>query len=1531
MGQAQTKSQVQNVQVSHDTEQQKFDNLFPEKSSTFIVRNDYYSPIVKRSKEELVIIRNNKDAIYNNKNCTPKDDALRHEALNRGLMVDKKSSLSKLCSDVNKIFPNMYWENMKNYMTQERLQSVRYYMENYKYVDDNIRKEHMFDTQLVHEVVTISQHIRDAPPLQNDLILYKCFYDKNLQLDYHALLQQKNKLRDPTFFSASLNPHHVGDRCSIILRIHVPKGTKALFIDEYNNEFLFQLDSVLTFTEKRKTNIFDGQNIVELDTIDFHLEQSNDDESNVKSLDDSVWDTIIYFNKEDRDILNKITKFYQKLVRLQMDDLPNQLDDREKEMFVSEFWNITYPEILVSGGFVERTNDFDKVYRLAILNNIDKLSLPDDEWWKNYDTFVQSKKSTEQSKDIAFATVNDGMKFEFFIFNIHNRLHQYESDEISKHHNLMKVYLNETIEEFQEKGGRVFDSAVRVWRLVSKDVGDFLLSKSKAYLMSDEFLTAELTPTISGIYNNRHVGSSLLEIQVPPNTPMIYISGSNMVVFPTYTVMCYENINRDIVLTMPGDERKVARKVFSVKIVLVEQSRKLRAKNQPKDQTLSLMQYKNSQGLRRKLSELRNESSPVLIKDKSEEIYKQRLEESFQESLKMGSLPRTGSVPAMSNTTGSDIGSMVLIGSSGIEIVKSEDDGIDRTELRFQEIRKEHQRWETRQRKYLKSCIPSITRAGRDYFKVNKKGVIRKLTGCEWFHSSQFDFPAMERKGNSILFGVDDTDHGKSFIIKAFYIPTIEYNGNMVEALIYTELISKLLENQMTPHVVAPYAYVSCKNFIEQLKPKAKMFGKTGDYERLLAKINEMQEGLGEEYFDNMHLLCIEKVTGKVITFNDFIFAHLKDETPNPFSEKLPQTTEDDFKNVIFQVLYSLYIFNKSGLRHNDLHLDNILVQYLDDPVYHEYVVEHEGKNTSFYLKIQYKAFLIDFDGSSVTNSPLLKGMYEYMGEKNDPFYDGSIENSTIISNSHCVILGKCNGENNKLDAFKFLTRIGKYDQNEDLVLTTILNTWISKKLYTVGDQHNELCYFPSAFRTRLAPDYDPPDHDENGGYDHDYPWMFSNSKILMDDYFRVFRERIKNIDAHQPTKYEFMIPKPKDDDEYKCFISPYYFPKYYDEQEFLRLMRENDDLIAKHVPVITTFGSKFFGNKSDHQIMDEITACDWGLLSGQHAKVKFYTESKGEAFNFSIQTHDKTFMVKMNFHPSPLSNGGLVESLIYTNVIYHMLNENLTPHLVTPFAFLKSDTFRQNIESCLKQASGQGVQQDMLEEFQNKMEHNINSLCRNFELMGYNTLGMMRRFKNETFVLCIENVSGTVVDFFDVLYSIHMRDKKFDAENLRSLLFQLFYTLYIFNQWGLRQNDLHFGNILVQKLHKPLYHKYTVKGKDGKETHFYLQLFYKLYIIDFDRSSVVDSKPLRDWHRAYGIDSPLGSGNIRNTFIDQNCEVFGMSCNTPNPKVDTFEVLRRMKEYQLLNGLDWDAEGLDLRQWVSDFMFQGYELENHG
>jgi hypothetical protein len=110
----------------------------------------------------------------------------------------------------------------------------------------------------------------------------------------------------------------------------------------------------------------------------------------------------------------------------------------------------------------------------------------------------------------------------------------------------------------------------------------------------------------------------------------------------------------------------------------------------------------------------------------------------------------------------------------------------------------------------------------------------------------------------------------------------------------------------------------------------------------------------------------------------------------------------------------------------------------------------------------------------------------------------------------------------------------------------------------------------------------------------------------------------------------------------------------------------------------------------------------------------------------------------------------------------------------------------------------------------------------------------------------------------------------------MNDVLLQIAYTLLVFKDSGLMHNDLHAGNIFVEKLEKPILLSFNI----DKETQIVRQIDYFVQIYDFDWSAKIKTS--------------TNNLTISNTLLDRMCPVYG-TCNHFHENLDWFTILRTL------------------------------------
>jgi hypothetical protein len=266
---------------------------------------------------------------------------------------------------------------------------------------------------------------------------------------------------------------------------------------------------------------------------------------------------------------------------------------------------------------------------------------------------------------------------------------------------------------------------------------------------------------------------------------------------------------------------------------------------------------------------------------------------------------------------------------------------------------------------------------------------------------------------------VKGRNDNKNYVIKNVEINS-EYS-NYQKLCLFNEIemykIMNLLSlKNVSPHIITNYTNYLCNpNLIPQKnKNKKKNKTKLKQNKYYIFQINESQN-------DDQHCITLES----------FIEEYIEEKTRN--TENI--YTDEVLLNILFQILYTLYIFTKIKLNHNDLHLGNILI-YIDNVLPTEiktnkYIFGNKGKEDSIYLRyLGYSVRIFDFD-RSFKNS--------LTGKETTPFYLFNKEIKTPL------YAEKNNTKSNNINE---MFSSNKFDDNRDVykIISHIIDLLVGNK-----------------------------------------------------------------------------------------------------------------------------------------------------------------------------------------------------------------------------------------------------------------------------------------------------------------------------------------------------------------------------------------------------------------------------------------------------------------------------------------------------
>jgi hypothetical protein len=236
-------------------------------------------------------------------------------------------------------------------------------------------------------------------------------------------------------------------------------------------------------------------------------------------------------------------------------------------------------------------------------------------------------------------------------------------------------------------------------------------------------------------------------------------------------------------------------------------------------------------------------------------------------------------------------------------------------------------------------------------------------------------------------------------------------NSLELEAKIYSGVINDILIHHFSPNFPVCISTYFCDGFKENIAEAAASENVTRQelYERIQDDMSQIEELNGEFYdLDQARFLLLEKVNG--INLDTYLELPLEEDGEE--AEKGETRTYDDTLTVLFQLMYSIRVLTVMGVRHNDLHLQNVFGVEKIPQTPHMFFIT---KEVYFVMNIRYLVKIIDFDLSSLR----------------------SVANTRIDTDDLCVQYGICNEENPKFDEFtvlKFIYDIAVSSDDELLV-----------------------------------------------------------------------------------------------------------------------------------------------------------------------------------------------------------------------------------------------------------------------------------------------------------------------------------------------------------------------------------------------------------------------------------------------------------------------------------------------------------------
>jgi hypothetical protein len=206
---------------------------------------------------------------------------------------------------------------------------------------------------------------------------------------------------------------------------------------------------------------------------------------------------------------------------------------------------------------------------------------------------------------------------------------------------------------------------------------------------------------------------------------------------------------------------------------------------------------------------------------------------------------------------------------------------------------------------------------------------------------------------------------------------------------------------------------------------------------------------------------------------------------------------------IMFQIIYTLELFNSYGIRHNDLHFRNILIRDYGRNIFARFRINA----VDFYIPMRYRAYIFDLDKATVVDPLTEVFLPEYYNTTAEYF---------------CRELGTCNSWNPKFDVFKFLCSLAEMTYEKDARTIGLLAR--STNIIRASKKDNSFCFLPQINRLRTeTSDYVPDDDLDE--------LSLSDSKKR-----RKFVENVKEIENPQDAEFCKLPLQILEDEVFKIF-----------------------------------------------------------------------------------------------------------------------------------------------------------------------------------------------------------------------------------------------------------------------------------------------------------------------------------------------------------------------------------------------------------
>ncbi len=276
--------------------------------------------------------------------------------------------------------------------------------------------------------------------------------------------------------------------------------------------------------------------------------------------------------------------------------------------------------------------------------------------------------------------------------------------------------------------------------------------------------------------------------------------------------------------------------------------------------------------------------------------------------------------------------------------------------------------------------------------------------------------------------------------LKTKNIKKYDSDGLQTETNMYNELF-KLVKLNITPNILCRVATGRFNNFESDFLNHPKIKANTLLKNSIVKSMEQINEKVGIDKSTKWNS------TGLIITQSG----------GQTLNETLYNVTAPSRKKIMFQILYTLYVFEKLKISHGDLHSGNIFVQKVEPEVELKYYVDEY----LYSFKTKYLVKIYDFDHSTILEQTSLRingstGNYtinkvENVERQPDSYFNQRYAETNIFNRNLDLCILYTMGLNVELreEDDDYITLINKIFEGFNPY------TSISKK--TIGDTYREL------------------------------------------------------------------------------------------------------------------------------------------------------------------------------------------------------------------------------------------------------------------------------------------------------------------------------------------------------------------------------------------------------------------------------------------------------------------------------------------